>query len=373
MLSITQKCSSTRSLKRPGREFHSISHFCDLLIHCVQIRWRHRNIYWCRQRHHLSCSSPCCCRFMGSYLLFSASRVSYLTVLGICRLVCHWKPKTSLMAYTPRCKCSICFPYLYVRSVPITHFQTVTHDRDYSVQVRNLYIEPISFVSWRHSNIHSVSFLAPDRPEVRFSLQDVSLAAGKGLAMFARKSLAEASVAQNLPVSFRMRSVWKLDWHVATYQNFIVRQATTVASILQSSSQRLAFPLATKLTATGRENCEIASNVLDIAVSTSINQAYSIARMIDLYLDDDRTVAKEHIIDLVKNDTEESNALLKGYVSEALRAYLRHHETVSRFNFLYRPAPTSGQPMGRINCRYDDWSRTRLSTPWSEERGSCSG
>ncbi|KAH9481020.1 Psi-producing oxygenase A [Psilocybe cubensis] len=148
--------------------------------------------------------------------------------------------------------------------------------------------------------LFSVSFLAPDKPEIRFSLHDVSLSAGRGLAMFTRKSLTEASVAQNLP-------------------NFIARKAAAVASIVQPGSQKLAFPLASKLANTGREHSEIASNILDIAVSTSINQAYSAARMIDFYLDDDRKAAKEHIIELAKSDTEENNELLRGYVSEALR------------------------------------------------------
>ena len=66
---------------------------------------------------------------------------------------------------------------------------------------------------------------------------------------------------------------------------------------------------------------DLVANVNRPAVGSSVNYAQAVAQIVDFYLDDNRQKEHEALIAArARNDTDpEANALLKGYMREAMR------------------------------------------------------
>ncbi|KAF8886703.1 hypothetical protein CPB84DRAFT_1850044 [Gymnopilus junonius] len=126
-----------------------------------------------------------------------------------------------------------------------------------------------------------MTFLAFDKPETSFALHQSAIQAGTVIGALATKSLLEAS-------------------------------PSSAANVVD----RLALG---RLAASGRSTDAIIGNVLGVAVGASVNHAHGAINAVDFYLDDERKTEREHIIQLVQNNDSESDALLLGYVSEAMR------------------------------------------------------
>lgn len=102
-------------------------------------------------------------------------------------------------------------------------------------------------------------------------------------------------------------------------QNLLGRIAAAVASFIWPPANKLWNPFFKQLAKFGRSPDAIIGNVLGVAVGASVNHAHSTVNAIDFYLDDERKTERGHIIQLVQNNDNESDKLLLGYVSEAMR------------------------------------------------------
>jgi len=74
------------------------------------------------------------------------------------------------------------------------------------------------------------------------------------------------------------------------------------------------------MAATGKPIDQLVGNILSVAVGASVNHGHAAVNVVDFYLDDARKKERDHIVHLVKFNDADSDALLLGYVSEAMRA-----------------------------------------------------
>jgi len=102
-------------------------------------------------------------------------------------------------------------------------------------------------------------------------------------------------------------------------QNVIGRIAASVGAFFSSPTAKTSYPFLSKLTETGRPLDELVGNIIGVAVGASVNHAQAAVNVIDFYLDDSRTSERKHIVELVHNTDSAATALLRGYVSEAMR------------------------------------------------------
>ena len=90
---------------------------------------------------------------------------------------------------------------------------------------------------------------------------------------------------------------------------------------------------------------EIASEVLGLAVGSSVNYAQAAAQVVDFYLDPARKNERAEIERLIKLEDAESQELLRGYVREAQRTYHNSKHKIDRW--LTRPILSIGlNPQG---------------------------
>ena len=102
-------------------------------------------------------------------------------------------------------------------------------------------------------------------------------------------------------------------------QNFIGGLAARASSFIWPQNDKPWYPFLSKLAETGRPLDQLLGNILGVAVGASVNYAQAAVHVIDFYLDDARTQEREHIVQLVRSKDNESTALLRGYVCEAMR------------------------------------------------------
>ena len=77
------------------------------------------------------------------------------------------------------------------------------------------------------------------------------------------------------------------------------------------------------LSASKRPTRDLVGEVMGIAVGSSVNFAQGIAHVIDFYLDEQRAAERAEIQKLILRKDPEAKELLRGYVREAQREYLR--------------------------------------------------
>ncbi|KAG8842829.1 hypothetical protein FRB96_004714 [Tulasnella sp. 330] len=86
-----------------------------------------------------------------------------------------------------------------------------------------------------------------------------------------------------------------------------------------SGEQKDEYPFLRRLAESGRPTDVLSYNVLGVIVASSANYAQTAAQIVNFYIDDARAKERAEIIELVKQDTQEGNARLLGYILEAMR------------------------------------------------------
>ncbi|KDR73404.1 hypothetical protein GALMADRAFT_142500 [Galerina marginata CBS 339.88] len=132
-----------------------------------------------------------------------------------------------------------------------------------------------------------------------FALHDASQQAGTVIGALAAKSILEVSPAAS--------------------PNIIGRVAASITSFIWPPNDKLWYPFMSRLAATGKPIDQLLGNLLGVAVGASVNHGHATVNVVDFYLDDARKKERDHIVELVKYNDADSNALLLGYVSEAMR------------------------------------------------------
>jgi hypothetical protein len=149
------------------------------------------------------------------------------------------------------------------------------------------------------ATLFTVTFLSFDKTETSFALHDASLQAGTVIGALAGKSVLEASPSAS--------------------PNVLGRVALSISSYFWPPTDKLWYPFLSRLAASGRPIDEIIGEILGVAVGASVNHGHATVNVVDFYLDDARKEERAHIVELVKHNDNDSNALLLGYVSEAMR------------------------------------------------------
>ncbi|KAG6830523.1 hypothetical protein H0H87_007821, partial [Tephrocybe sp. NHM501043] len=144
-----------------------------------------------------------------------------------------------------------------------------------------------------------VTFLTFDEPETSFALHEAATQAGTIIGGLTAKSLLLVSP--------------------STSPNFVGNIAARAASLIWPAKKKPSYPFLSALTATGRPIDELLGNILGVAVGACVNYAQAAVNVIDFYLDDARAEEKEAIVELVNSKAPENDALLRGYVCEAMR------------------------------------------------------
>ena len=102
-------------------------------------------------------------------------------------------------------------------------------------------------------------------------------------------------------------------------QNFIGGLAARIGAFFNSPTRKASYPFLSKLAETGRPIDELIGNILGVAVGACVNYAQAAVNVIDFYLDDARAMERKHIAELAHTTDSASDALLRGYVCEAMR------------------------------------------------------
>jgi len=93
-----------------------------------------------------------------------------------------------------------------------------------------------------------------------------------------------------------------------------------VSSLIWPVTNEPWYPVISRLSGSGRPLEELIGNITAVTVGASANHAHTTVNAIDFYLSDSRKKERDHIVQLVKRNDAESEALLFGYVCEAMRA-----------------------------------------------------
>ncbi|KAG6873168.1 hypothetical protein C0995_002017 [Termitomyces sp. Mi166 len=186
-------------------------------------------------------------------------------------------------------------------------------------------------------NIIRITFLMFDQPENSFALHEAALSAGANIRAIAMKSLIKV-IPSSAP-------------------GFLRKISSAVTSLFRSPKDAPWYPFMNRLATTGRPTDELFGNVIDIAVSTSVNWAHSAVNVIDFYLDDVRAKERQHIIELINNKGFDSDTLLHGYVCEAQEIGLK-----PQFSGLWRQAVVDtvidqGPGLPPLEVKAGDWIR----------------
>ncbi|CAL1694713.1 unnamed protein product [Somion occarium] len=92
-----------------------------------------------------------------------------------------------------------------------------------------------------------------------------------------------------------------------------------ITSYIWAEEEKLCYPFLRRLAAIGIERKEMVSQVIGLAVGSSVNYAQSIAQVVDFYLDDERAAERAEIVKLVKRNNPEATELIHGYIREGQR------------------------------------------------------
>ncbi|KNZ76883.1 Psi-producing oxygenase C [Termitomyces sp. J132] len=145
--------------------------------------------------------------------------------------------------------------------------------------------------------LYTVTSLIFDQPENHFSIQEAATRAATIIEIFTAESLTEISPSIS--------------------NNFLGRVIACVSSF-RSPKKKPYYPFLSALTATGRPIDELIGNIIGIAIAT-VTLAHAAVNVVDFYLDDSRAEERSAIVELVANKSSQSEALLFGYVREAMR------------------------------------------------------
>ena len=165
--------------------------------------------------------------------------------------------------------------------------------------------------------LFSLTFLAFDMPENRFSLQEAGNRAARIIGGLVAKSIIEISPSTS-SVSEAIYDC-ALVSYINCKQNLLGQVVSRVSSYIWPPSKKPCYPFLSVLTATGRPIDELVGNIIGITVGASVNFAHAAVNVIDFYLDDARAEERLAIVKLVATKSPESDALLSGYVREAMR------------------------------------------------------
>ncbi|KAG5636744.1 hypothetical protein H0H81_007002 [Sphagnurus paluster] len=154
--------------------------------------------------------------------------------------------------------------------------------------------------SWGYNNVAgNVTFLAFDEPEKSFALHEAATQAGTIIGALSAKALMEV--------------------YPSAAPGILGKLTLGAASYIWPPNDKPYYPFLSKLAATGRPLDQLLGNILGIAVGASVNWAHAAVNVVDFYLDASRAKEKDHIVQLVAKKDAASAALLRGYVSEAMR------------------------------------------------------
>ncbi|PPQ95917.1 hypothetical protein CVT26_016140 [Gymnopilus dilepis] len=153
------------------------------------------------------------------------------------------------------------------------------------------------------ATLFTVTFLAFDKSETRFALEEASVKAGTIIGGLTAKSILEASPSSS--------------------PNFLGRVAMGITSYIWPPTDKPWYPFLSRLAASGRPIDEMVGEILGVSVGASTNHAHATINVIDFYLADERKAEREHIIELVRQGDgkrdKDADELLLGYVNEAMR------------------------------------------------------
>lgn len=98
-----------------------------------------------------------------------------------------------------------------------------------------------------------------------------------------------------------------------------------VSTIYETIVGRRSSPLDTVMRnfyATGKDDTELANDILSVAIGTSVEYSQAIVNVINFYLLEENAYFRRDIEALCRSSSPEAAAVLEGYVREALRMFL---------------------------------------------------
>ncbi|KAG5723914.1 Psi-producing oxygenase C [Termitomyces sp. T112] len=147
--------------------------------------------------------------------------------------------------------------------------------------------------------LYTWTFLTLDDLENRFSLQEAADQAAVMIGGLTAKSIIEISP--------------------STSPNLLGQIGAHLSSFFWPRIKKPCYPFLSNLAATGRPIDELIGNILGVAVGACVNYAHAAVNVIDFYLDDARVEERKAITKLVATKSPQNDALLLGYVCEAMR------------------------------------------------------
>ncbi|KAF8901487.1 heme peroxidase [Gymnopilus junonius] len=138
-----------------------------------------------------------------------------------------------------------------------------------------------------------------NHPEESFALHEAASKAGTVIAGLAAKSVLEVSPAAS--------------------PNLLGRVALNVSSFIWPPTNKPWYAFLQRLTESGRSLDDIIGQIMGLAVGASVNHGHATVNVIDFYLDDERKAERDQIVQLIQHNDAECDALLLGYVNEAMR------------------------------------------------------
>lgn len=85
-------------------------------------------------------------------------------------------------------------------------------------------------------------------------------------------------------------------------------------------NDNLWYPFLNRMAVTSKPIDWLVGNILSVAISASVNHTHVAINIVDCYLDNTCKKERDHIVQFMKYNNANSDALLLGYVSEAMHA-----------------------------------------------------
>ena len=101
-------------------------------------------------------------------------------------------------------------------------------------------------------------------------------------------------------------------------ENVLPPVVARISSFFRHPTKKPCYPFLGALTATGRPIDELIGDIIGIAITTA-SFAHAAVNVVDFYLDESRSEERKAIVELVVNKGPQSEALLLGYIREAMR------------------------------------------------------
>ncbi|KAG5648767.1 hypothetical protein DXG03_000115 [Asterophora parasitica] len=184
----------------------------------------------------------------------------------------------------------------HVAADKLTGIPLKTKENPSGIYTENEFFDMLSTL---FTYVQMVTFLAFDEPETSFALHEAAVQAGTIIGALSAKSILEV--------------------YPSAAPGILGKLAAGAASYFWPADAKPYYAFLSRLAATGRPLDELLGNILGVAVGASVNWAHGAVNVINFYLDDARAKERQHIIELAKKNDAASAALLRGYVSEAMR------------------------------------------------------